>query len=369
MVSTYARNLLQQNFPEAAAKVVITPGALRTDLAVEAPAAQNRRKIVILTVARINPRKGQREVITALQALPDALRDRVEYWLVGGHNKENYAASLTAAAASADFPVKFLGDIPDEKLGAIYAQADIFAMTSMPHRHSVEGFGLVYLEAGVHGLPVIAHAIGGVPEAVIDGETGLLVTPGDGAALTAWIEGQSAERRAQPAGLWLRRASPDFSLDEAILLAPDSGQRPRGQPRLALVRDFTGEAPSATLLVAYTNGTSSAPGIRTLLVTVPEAELLAAANRDCNCAPTPAELLGFSLRATVTAVDAARGEITAKHSELPGLLLSGTHTFKVAPDVLASLAPGRDFLGRIEQRAGTWWLFSIRLLAAPPAKK
>ncbi len=185
VVSTYARNLLQQNFPEAAAKVVITPGALRTDLAVEAPAAPSRRKIVILTVARINPRKGQREVITALQALPDALRDRVEYWLVGGHNKENYAAALTAAAGRADFPVKFLGDIPDGKLGAIYAQADIFAMTSMPHRHSVEGFGLVYLEAGVHGLPVVAHAIGGVPEAVIDGETGLLVAPGDCAALTA----------------------------------------------------------------------------------------------------------------------------------------------------------------------------------------
>lgn len=185
VVSTYARNLLQQNFPEAAAKVVITPGALRTDLAVEAPAAPTRRKVVILTVARINPRKGQREVIAALQALPDALRDRVEYWLVGGHNKENYAAALTAAAARADFPVKFLGDIPDDKLGAIYAQADIFAMTSMPHRHSVEGFGLVYLEAGVHGLPVVAHAIGGVPEAVIDGETGLLVAPGDGAALTA----------------------------------------------------------------------------------------------------------------------------------------------------------------------------------------
>jgi hypothetical protein len=191
----------------------------------------------------------------------------------------------------------------------------------------------------------------------------------DGAALTAWIEGQSAERRAKPAGLWLRRASPDFALDEAILLAPDAGQRPRGQPRLALVRDFTGEDAAATLLVAYTNGTSSAPGIRTLLVTVPEADLLAAANRDCNCAPTPAELLGFSLRGTVTAVDATRREITAKHTELPGLLLSGSHSFKVTPEVLASLAPGRDFLGRIEQRAGTWWLFSVRLLAAPPARK
>jgi phosphatidylinositol alpha-1,6-mannosyltransferase len=186
VVSRFARDLLQRSFPEAAGKVVITPGALRTDLALDRSVpARTRRKIIVLTVARINPRKGQREIIAALQALPDDLRDRVEYWLVGAHDKENYGAALAAAAARADFPVKFLGDIPDEKLGAIYAEADVFAMTSMPHRHSVEGFGLVYLEAGAHGLPVVAHAIGGVPEAVTDGETGLLVPPGDQAALTA----------------------------------------------------------------------------------------------------------------------------------------------------------------------------------------
>jgi phosphatidylinositol alpha-1,6-mannosyltransferase len=187
VVSAFARDLFQRTFPEAADKVVITPGALRTDLRLDPPATAHepRRKLVVLTVARINPRKGQREVIAALQALPDALRDRVEYWVVGAHNKENYGAAIAAAATRADFPVKFLGDIPDEKLGAIYAQADVFAMTSMPHRHSVEGFGLVYLEAGAHGLPVVAHAIGGVPEAVLDQETGLLVQPGDQPALTA----------------------------------------------------------------------------------------------------------------------------------------------------------------------------------------
>ena len=136
-------------------------------------------------MARLNPRKGQLEIITALQGLPASQRRGLEYWLVGAHSKENYDVTLDQAAAGADFPVKFLGDIPDEQLGPIYAQADIFAMTSMPHKHSVEGFGLVYLEAGAHGLPVIAHAIGGVPEAVLEGETGLLVAPGDSAALTA----------------------------------------------------------------------------------------------------------------------------------------------------------------------------------------
>jgi phosphatidyl-myo-inositol dimannoside synthase len=187
VVSEYAGALLRKHFPEAAPKVVITPGALRTDMA-PGPAARpapTGAKIIILTVARLNPRKGQLQVIAALKALPPAARASLEYWLVGSHRKENYGRALEAAAASADFPVKFLGDIADEKLGELYAQADIFAMTSMPHKQSVEGFGLVYLEAGAHGLPIVAHDIGGVPEAVAHGENGLLVTPGDTAGLTA----------------------------------------------------------------------------------------------------------------------------------------------------------------------------------------
>jgi glycosyltransferase involved in cell wall biosynthesis len=186
VVSHFARDLLLKHFPESAAKVVVTPGALRTDLAPHHPSAPGAGgKTVILTVARLNPRKGQFQIIEALKALPAARRATLEYWIVGSHDKENYRASLTAAAAGADFPVRFLGDVGDEKLDALYAQAGIFAMTSMPHKYSVEGFGLVYLEAGAHRLPVIAHDIGGVSEAVTDGETGLLVAPGDTPALTA----------------------------------------------------------------------------------------------------------------------------------------------------------------------------------------
>jgi glycosyltransferase involved in cell wall biosynthesis len=187
VVSEYARLLLEQHFPATTDKVVVTPGALRHDLRLQqsAPAALPGTKTVVLTVARLNPRKGQLEVIKALRALPAERKAGLEYWLVGAHGKENYDRLLTQAAATAGFPVKFLGDIPDNQLATIYAQADIFAMTSVPHKHSVEGFGLVYLEAGAHGLPVVAHATGGVPEAVVDGETGLLTAPGDTPALTA----------------------------------------------------------------------------------------------------------------------------------------------------------------------------------------
>lgn len=190
----------------------------------------------------------------------------------------------------------------------------------------------------------------------------------DGAALAVWLEAESSERNARPAGLWLRRISPDFSLDPPALLAADSVHRIGGQPRLALLRDFTGENTTASLLVAYTSdGTSGT--VRTLIVTVPEVALLAAANSECHCAPTPEQLLGYPIRGVLTAVDAARGEVTAKHAELPGLLPSGVHVFQVAPQLLQAVQPGREFLGRIEPRAGAWWLFDVRLLVSPPARK
>jgi glycosyltransferase involved in cell wall biosynthesis len=208
VVSHYAEHLLASLFPPAAEKVVLTPGALREDFRAAPPPAAGAKEpgqpLVILTVARIHPRKGQLRVLEALKALPSPLRANLEYWLVGCHGKENYEPLLQQAARDAGFPVKFLGDIPDEQLGQIYAQADIFAMTSMPHKLSVEGFGLVYLEAGAHGLPVVAHAIGGVPEAVVDGETGLLVPTDDPAALTSalakLIQDPALRRRLGEAG-------------------------------------------------------------------------------------------------------------------------------------------------------------------------
>lgn len=190
----------------------------------------------------------------------------------------------------------------------------------------------------------------------------------DGAALATWIEGESPERNAKPSGLWLRRVSPDYSLDAPTLLVADNVHRVTGHPRLALLRDFTGENTTATVIVAY--ATEGSPGsVRTLLVTVPEVALLAAANADCHCAPTPEQLLGYPIRGAITAIDVANAQLTAKHSELPGLMASGAHVFRVAPQLLQAVQPGREFLGRIEQRAGVWWLFDVRLLVAPPARK
>lgn len=186
----YTRNLLLTHFPEAADKMLLTPGALRSDFAVVPPKPVTpKEKIVVLTVGRLHPRKGQLLTLQALQTLAPAVRARLEYWVVGGQSKGNYEEILRAAAtARPDLAVRFFGNIPDEELSDLYDRADIFAMTSVKYGESIEGFGLVYLEAAAHGLPVVAHDIGGVSEAVIDGTTGVLVPPDRPAQLAAAFE-------------------------------------------------------------------------------------------------------------------------------------------------------------------------------------
>lgn len=189
-LTNYTQELLISHFPGAAKKIFLTPGALRSDFAV-VPARPDtpRKKIVILTVGRLHPRKGQLLTLQALQMLAPDVRTRIEYWIVGGQSKGNYEAHLRAAAAEKpDLTVRFFGNIPDEELSDLYDRSDIFAMTSVNLDHSVEGFGLVYLEAAAHGLPVVAHDVGGVSEAVMEGVTGLLVPPHRPVQLAAAFE-------------------------------------------------------------------------------------------------------------------------------------------------------------------------------------
>lgn len=193
--SRYTRDLVQEHFPFAAAKTVVTPGAPRAGFFDRhVPRLRTSEKVVIVTVGRLHPRKGQLQMLEALDGLPADVATRVEYWIVGRSVRSGYEAQLRRRARNCQVPVSFFGNIDHNELELIYDRADIFAMTSVPHGRSVEGFGLVYLEASAFGLPVVGHAIGGVPEAVRHGETGLLVPPGDTPALTAALQQLTLDR-------------------------------------------------------------------------------------------------------------------------------------------------------------------------------
>ena len=182
VVSEFNRELLRKYFRVEAEKIVLVPGALRSDFPEKMPPRARKATdapVTLLTVGRVHPRKGQHCVLEALAQMNPPLRAKLEYIIAGPVVKQAYQRRLETLAKNCGVAVKFLGGVPDAALPAWYAQADIFVMTPVPHGPSVEGFGLVYLEAAAAGLPAIAHRTGGVAEAVRDGVTGLLVEPND----------------------------------------------------------------------------------------------------------------------------------------------------------------------------------------------
>jgi len=130
-------------------------------------------RIVLVAVAQLIERKGLQHLITALAQLPDSLRKRVRLRLYGGGA---YEGELRRRVKEADLneQVEFAGLVSYEEVPNCLRQADVFVLPSLQ-----EGLPLSLLEAMASGLPVVATAVGGIPDVVKDGENGLLVPPAD----------------------------------------------------------------------------------------------------------------------------------------------------------------------------------------------
>jgi phosphatidylinositol alpha-1,6-mannosyltransferase len=129
----------------------------------------------LLSVARLTRHKG---IDTGLRILA-LLRDRypeIGYAVVGSGDEQVGFESLTRDLGIAD-RVRFLTDVPDRDLPAVYNTAEIYLGLSRRMPDRVEGFGISLVEAGACGVPVVGARTGGIPDAVRDGETGLLVNP------------------------------------------------------------------------------------------------------------------------------------------------------------------------------------------------
>jgi len=185
LLSQANADLLADRIPGMEDRLVVAPGApsIRTDQNGSEGRASGD-PVTILTVGRIHPRKGQLETLEALGRLPVEDQRRIRYRIVGPVVRRGYRAKILRLSARCPFSVELTGPLSEEALRAEYARADIFALTSRTAGKSVEGFGLVYLDASARGLPVVATRVGGVAEAVIDGETGLLAAENDPGGLT-----------------------------------------------------------------------------------------------------------------------------------------------------------------------------------------
>jgi len=133
-------------------------------------------RLLLLSVGRLQRRKGHDLAIEAVSRLGASVP--VSYLIVGDGAERAHLEGLVARHRLHD-RVHFVGEVPARDLPRYYAACDIFLLPNRIDGGDVEGFGIVFLEAAATGRPTIGGRSGGVPEAVLDGETGRLVSGTD----------------------------------------------------------------------------------------------------------------------------------------------------------------------------------------------
>lgn len=154
---------------------------------------------LLLSVGRLTPRKGLLEFVR--DEMPAILRTHPGATLVvvGGVATQALGSEaltpervLASATEATRQRVRFIGEVSDQDLSIAMLSAAVHVFPVRSQRSDPEGFGMVAIEAAAHGLPTVAYASGGVVDAIAQGVSGMLVTPGDStgfvAAVTAMID-------------------------------------------------------------------------------------------------------------------------------------------------------------------------------------
>ncbi len=194
---------------------------------------------VVLAASRLVARKGHDVLVKAwpqvLRACPTALL------VVMGDGPTRRRLERAARRTAVSDSVRVVAGVPWHDMPGVYAAADVFALPCRTRLRGLEpeAFGLVFLEAAASGLPVVAGRSGGVPEALVDGETGYLVDPRDVELVARRISALlTAPATAQAMGslgrLWVRENQPPQGaqvvaelLAGESLLSPDRRIPPR----------------------------------------------------------------------------------------------------------------------------------------------
>jgi phosphatidyl-myo-inositol dimannoside synthase len=130
----------------------------------------------LLSVGPVKSRKGYRVSLEAFALAKRRIPD-LEYYIVGMVHEDSFHRELLSFAEREGIAgsVHFLGQVPDERLIALYRGCSLFVLTPITLATQFEGFGLIYLEANACGKPVVGTYGCGAEEAIVDGETGRLV--------------------------------------------------------------------------------------------------------------------------------------------------------------------------------------------------
>ncbi len=176
VISRQLGRLARETLPSLDVRLI--PNAVDTNYFPRKTQTAPRENIRLITVCRMVQRKGLEHLIEAMRELKN---DDIELWLIGSGPLHGRVQRLVTQHDVEDC-VWMPGYVPREKLATYYGQADIFVLPSLS-----ESFGQVLLEAMSTGLPIVATAVGGIPEVVENQRGGLLIPPASSAAIVAAV--------------------------------------------------------------------------------------------------------------------------------------------------------------------------------------
>jgi phosphatidyl-myo-inositol dimannoside synthase len=162
------------------------PGWSREALATLRDELAGRDGSVVLMAGRLA--EAHKGFDVAVEALPEISRRHPKVRLVIAGPGDQAPLRRLAEHLNVLEQVEFLGYVPPDRLSALFAVCDLFLLPGREVEGSAEGFGVVFLEAGLAGKPVVAGRAGGAPEAVLDGETGLVVDGQSPSAVAAAVD-------------------------------------------------------------------------------------------------------------------------------------------------------------------------------------
>ncbi|WP_241234223.1 glycosyltransferase, partial [Klebsiella aerogenes] len=128
----------------------------------------------LLSVGRLDDRKGFDNVIKAIGLLDEGVKANIKFTIVGNGNDE-YIETLNTIARNNQVNLNILSGLNDSELNECYKKTNLFVLAARNNNKKIEGFGLVFLEAAKFGVPSIATDVGAIKEVVKDHETGFVV--------------------------------------------------------------------------------------------------------------------------------------------------------------------------------------------------
>jgi glycosyltransferase involved in cell wall biosynthesis len=212
--SRYTRSELQE-WKIADEKILLVPPPISDEAvrqSVQHKSVTNGRIFTLTTICRVIKEKGIDIVLRALKILKT--QGVLPRYVIAGDGSDREFFQNLAVELEVEDQVHFAGYISESKKWCLLRSADVFVMPSrVAPDQQHEGFGIAYIEANACGIPAVGTRAGGIPDAIIDGETGMLVDPESPEKLAEalFFLYHHPERRRQMGEAGMCRARKQFS--------------------------------------------------------------------------------------------------------------------------------------------------------------